>query len=262
MSFTFNEVKHSKPFVKIINGKYNNKLIYIDPNTNEMDKVNNFKGLKIPNNSNFQLVPDTSHERDVMMVVGPSGSGKSYFVKKYCEQYIKKFKDRDIYVFSNLKEDSSLDTLKSKLKRFKLDKSLYEDPLDVEDLKESCVIFDDTDCIADKKIRQAVITLLDQCLEVGRHWKLTVLITFHLASDKHTTRKMLNESQYYVFFPHSFTKSVKYVLQNYFDIDDKMIKHFKRLNSRSVCIRKNFPMSYCSEHELGLLNADSSDDEK
>ena len=148
------------------------------------------------------------------------------------------------------------------MKRFKLDKSVYEDPIDVEYLKESCVIFDDTDCIADKKIRQAVITLLDQCLEVGRHWKLTVLITFHLASDKHTTRKMLNESQYYVFFPHSFTKSVKYVLQNYFDIDDKMIKHFKRLNSRYVLIRKNFPAAWASEHELGLLNADSSDDEK
>ena len=46
-----------------------------------------------------------------MMVVGPSGSGKSYFVKKYGEQYVNKFKDRYIYVFSNLKEDSSLDTL-------------------------------------------------------------------------------------------------------------------------------------------------------
>ena len=46
MSFTFNEVKHSKPFVKIINGKYNNKMIYIDPNTNQLDTVNNFNGLK------------------------------------------------------------------------------------------------------------------------------------------------------------------------------------------------------------------------
>ena len=63
------------------------------------------------------------------------------------------------------------------------------------------------------------------------------------------------------FFPHSFTKSVKYVLQNYFDIDDKLIKHFKRLNSLYVCIRKNFPSCYCSEHEISLLNIDS-DDEK
>ena len=81
MSFSFNDGKGCRPFVKVIGeGNYNNKLIYIDPNTNEIDKVSNFKGLKIPNNSTFQLVPDTSHERDVMMVVGPSGSGKSYFV--------------------------------------------------------------------------------------------------------------------------------------------------------------------------------------
>ena len=99
MSFSFNDGKQCRPFVKIIGeGKHNNKIIYIDPNTNEIDKVSNFKGLKIPNNSTFQLVPDTSHERDVMMVVGPSGSGKSYFVKKYCEQYIKKSKI-EIYMY-------------------------------------------------------------------------------------------------------------------------------------------------------------------
>ena len=60
------------------------------------------------------------------MVVGLSGSGKSYFVNTYCEQYVKQFKDRDTYVFSNFKEDSSLDTLQGKLKRFKLDSSMYE----------------------------------------------------------------------------------------------------------------------------------------
>ena len=53
---------------------------------------------------------------------------------------------------------------------------------------------------------------------------------------------------------------MKYVLQNYFDIEDKMIKHFKRLNSRWVLIRKNFPMSWASERELGLLNADSDNE--
>ena len=40
-----------------------------------------------------------------------------------------------------------------------------------------------------------------------------------------------------------------------------MIKHFKRLNSRWVLIRKNFPMSWASEREIGLLN-DDSDEEK
>jgi cysteinyl-tRNA synthetase len=71
---------------------------------------------------------------------------------------------------------------------------------------------------------------------------------------------MLNEAQYYVFFPHSFTKSVKYVLQNYFDIDDKLIKHFKRLNSRWVLIRKNFPNELGKWAQIGLLNQDTDDE--
>jgi hypothetical protein len=95
----------------------------------------------------------------------------------------------------------------------------------------------------------------------GDTWKLTVLITFHLASDKHTTRKMLNEAQYYVFFPHSFTKSVKYVLQNYFDIEDKMIKHFKRVNIQ-VCLysKKLSDELWQVNMRLGLLNDDSDNE--
>jgi hypothetical protein len=175
----------------------------------------------------------------------------------YCEQYKKKFKDNEIYLFSNLKEDVSLDSVKPK--RFRLEEGLHTDPVKVEELANSCVIFDDTDCISDRKIKNAVCSILDQCLEVGRHYKITVLITFHLPSDRHTTRKMLNESQYFVYFPQSSSSKIRYVLNNYLDIDDKVIKFFKRLNSRWVCIRKNFPMCYVSEHSCGLLNADDDD---
>ena len=151
MSLTFNQVKGAKPLCKINGSKYNGQVIYIDPNINETDSVSNFKSLRIPNNATFQMIPDSSHERDVYYICGPSGSDKSYFTKKYCEQYLKKFKDRNIYVFSNLKEDESIDTLKPKLKRVKLDSSLFEDPIPVEEFKDSCVIFDDTYCIRDKK---------------------------------------------------------------------------------------------------------------
>ena len=206
------------------------------------------------------MIPDSSHERDVYYICGPSGSGKSYFTKKYCEQYLKKFKDSSIYVFSNLKEDSSIDTLKPKLKRVKLDSSLYDDPIDVAEFKDSCVIFDDTDCISDKKIKNAVIDILNQCLEVGRHYNISVLITFHLPSDRHTTRKMLNECHYFTYFPHSCGNKIRYVLENYLDLDDKLIKSFKKMNSRWVCVRKKFPQCFVTEHQIGLTNADSDDD--
>ena len=256
---TFDQSKHVKPLCKIIGGKFNNKVISIDPNTTEADYITSFKKLEIGNSSKLQMVPNTSSERDVYYITGPSGSGKSYFVRMYCEQYKKKFKNNEIYLFSNLKQDESLDSVKPK--RFKLDEELYNDPIKVEELENSLVIYDDTDCLSDKKVRNAVNSLMDQCLEVGRHYRITVLITFHLPSDRQATRKMLNECGYFVYFPQSSSSKIKYVLTNYLDINEKMIKYFKRLNSRWICVKKNFPQCYVSEHECGLLNVDS-DDEK
>ena len=139
----------------------------------------------------------------------------------FCEQYKKKFKNNEVYLFSNLQQDESLDSVKPK--RVKLNEELYTDPLKVEEFADSCVIYDDTDCLSDKKIRNAVNSLLDQCLEVGRHFRITVLITFHLPSDRQATRKMLNESMYFVYFPQSCSSKIRYVLNNYLDINDKQI---------------------------------------
>jgi hypothetical protein len=90
--------------------------------------------------------------------------------------------------------------------------------------------------------------------------EITVLVTFHLPSDRHTTPQMLNESQYSVYFPQSSSSKIRYVLANYLDIDEKMIKLFKRLNSRWVCIRQNFPLCVVAEHGCGLLNVDGDDE--
>ena len=255
MSLTFTPVKASRPFVKITGDtKYQNKTIYIDPNTTEIDQVNNVAHFRIPNNCNFQLVPDTSHERDILYITGASGSGKSTFTRQYIEQYKKKYKNREIYLFSHLKEDPSLDSIKPK--RIKINSGLYEDPIDVEEFKESCIIFDDCDCIPDKKTKDAVLAIMNQVLEVGRHYSITCLITNHLPSDRHNTRRILNEVMYFVYFPASAGGKIKYVLTEYLDVDEQKIKYFKRLNTRWIVIRKNYPQCWASQHEVGLLNAE------
>jgi Cdc6-like AAA superfamily ATPase len=260
MSLTFLQVKNAKPLAKIIgDGKLHNKVVYIDPNTTEIDEVNNFSKLRIPNNCSFQIIPDTTHERDILYITGASGSGKSTFTRKYVEQYKKKYKDREVYLFSHLKDDPSLDSVKPK--RFKMESSLYENPLKVEELADSCVIFDDCECQPDKKIREAVLSIMNQVLEVGRHYNITALITNHLPSDRNNTRRVLNEVMIFTYFPASAGGKIKYVLQNYLDVDEKKIKYFKRINSRWLCIRKHYPQCWISQHELGLLNQDS-DDEK
>ena len=255
MTLNFNQV--GKPVAMIKGGKYDKKLIYINPDLNDHDATD-FKHLKIANESKFQQVPDTTTERQILYITGPSGSGKSTYTRMFLEEYKRKYKDREIYLFSSLKEDESLDKIKPK--RFKIDDSLWKDPLNAEELKESVCIFDDIDVISDKKIKEAVYKIMDSCLEVGRHFSITCVITNHLPTNGLFTRRILNEAHCYIFCPHSAGGKIRYLLQEYLDIDKKMVSYFKNANSRWCCIFKNFPMAYMLEHEIGMLHASEDDD--
>ena len=255
MTLNFNQV--GKPVAMIKGGKYDKKLIYINPDLNDHDATD-FKHLKIANESKFQQVPDTTTERQILYITGPSGSGKSTYTRMFLEEYKRKYKDREIYLFSSLKEDESLDKIKPK--RFKIDDSLWKDPLNAEELKEPVCIFDDIDVITDKKIKEAVYKIMDNVLEIGRHFKITAVITNHLPTNGLFTRRILNEAHCYIFFPHSAGGKIRYLLQEYLDIDKKMVSYFKNANSRWCCIFKNFPMAYMLEHEIGMLHANEDDD--
>ena len=97
----------------------------------------------------------------------------------------------------------------------------------MEEFKESCIIFDDCDCIPDKKVKDAVLAIMNQVLEVGRNNSITCLITNHLPSDRHNTRRILNEVMYFVYFPASAGGKIKYVLTEYLDVDEQKIRYFE-----------------------------------
>ena len=144
--------------------------------------------MKIPNETKFQQIPDTTKERDIIYITGPSGSGKSTYVRKYLEQYKKKNKDKPIYMFSSLPDDESLDSIEPQ--RIRLDESIYQDPIEIEDLANSVVIFDDIDVMCVKTIRDAVYNILNKTLEIGRHFKITALVTNHLPTNGKETRRI------------------------------------------------------------------------
>jgi len=163
-----------RPLAMIVGGKYEKKVISVSDKFSKDDEtlIKEFKQLTIPNDAKLQQIPDTTKEREIIYMTGPSGSGKSTYTRKYLEQWKKKNKDKEIYMFSSLPEDESLDV---KPQRIRLDSSIYEDPIEVEDFKDSVVIFDDIDVISDKKIRDAVYNILNKVLEIGRHFKINSL---------------------------------------------------------------------------------------
>ena len=130
MSLSFQSGNKLRPVARVMGGKYNGKTISLNDKLDEIDETD-FKKLRIPTNSVFQLLPDKSASRQIIYCTGASGSGKSTFTRKYVKEYKKLYKDREVYLFSALKEDESLDEIKPK--RFRIDESLVNDPLDIED---------------------------------------------------------------------------------------------------------------------------------
>jgi len=259
--------KVGRPLAKIDGGKYSGHVVSVSDqflNSNGKEEKDNlikeFRQLKIANDSKFQHVPDTTKEREILYITGPSGSGKSTYTRKYLEQYKKKFKNRPIYLFSSLPSDESLDKVQPK--RIKLDETIHTDPIAVEELKESICIFDDIDVISDKKIREGVYTILNQVLEIGRHYKIHCVVTNHLPTNGKDTRRILNEAHTVTYFPHSAGGKIKYMLEEYVGLDKKQIAYMKRQNSRACAIFKNYPQCYLLEHEIGLLNLHDDDSEK
>ena len=259
-----NKVSH--PLCKIEGGKYNGLVVSVsdggghDKNAEPHSLLREFQQLRITNDSKFQHVPDTTKEREILYITGPSGSGKSTCARKYLEQYKTKHKGRPIYLFSSLSSDESLDKIKPK--RIKMDESMRQDPLKIDELADSVCIFDDIDVIADKKIRDAVYNILSQALEIGRHFQATLVVTNHLPTSGKDTRRVLNEARAVAYFPRSAGGRIRYLLESYAGLDKAQLKSLNKQNARWVTLYKNYPGVYMAEHEMSLLHLDEIDDDQ
>ena len=185
--------------------------------------------------------------------------GKSTYTRKFIEQLKKAKKDIPIYSFSALPDVESLDSVKPL--RIQLDKSLIEDPIDINMFAYSVVLFDDIDVIPEKKIREALYEIMNMGLEIGRHYKIHMVITNHLPTNGRDTRRSLNAASSFTYFPHSANAKIRHFLSESVGVDTKMITYFKKQNTEAVTIFNNYPMCYLCEREVGLFNAADDDDD-
>jgi hypothetical protein len=257
--------KVGRPLAIVDGGALKGKTVYVatEEERGDIKGGRKFKEIDLPVGSKFKLVPNTKKEREILYICGPSGSGKSTFTANYLTEYRKKFPDRPIYIFSALSEDDVLDKIKD-VKRIKIGKELLSDPLTAEDFSECAVVFDDIDVIGDKKVREEVLKIANQILEIGRHFKTTAIFTNHLATNGKDTRRILNESHILVFFPSAGAmKGTNYLCKEYIGLDDKQIKYIKKLKTRWCCCFRNYPMIAMCERNMWLINSmgDSDSDD-
>ncbi len=195
------------------------------------------------NEGTLTPIPDYK-TRDTYYISGPSGIGKSTITRKIIRQWMKEYPGRPIYLFSKLKEDPSLDSIGDLLQRIPIDEEWIENPPEVEDVDESSMcIFDDIDTIEPKKVRNAVKSLQDQILQVGRHRNIYCISTTHKMCNHQKTGVLLEEARKIIFFPRGGNKSgINRMLTTYVGLDKKDAARVMNLPSRWVMVSKSFPM--------------------
>ena len=219
---------------------------------------NNSYTKNIKGNFQFQLVPDRNKERDILYITGQSGSGKSYFTAQYCIQYKRIFPKNSIYLISSLNEDETLEKLndikKGFFTRINITPALITDNINAKDFENSLVIFDDFECLKDKKLKEYVCSVRDEILETGRHHKTSMIATYHLPTNSHDTRRIINEAHAIIYFPHVSNFKIKNLLENYLGMDKNFLQWTKKRRSRWACVLRGFPNMFINENEIWLTN--------
>ena len=215
--------------------------------------IENNKLIELDDEGLFELLPPAdSKKRSVWYVAGQSGSGKSWIAKQIVSMYHKLNPSRGVYLVSKLEQDDTLDSLKF-LKRVPI-KSFVDDYPTLDEMKDSCLIFDDWDTLtgdAEKVIHK----LIEDISIMGRHSNTTILILSHYLTNFRKTRLILNEATHIVVYPLSTSYyALKYLLKNYVGVEEDELKKHRKLGSRWLCYTKGYPQIMISQKHACVLH--------
>ena len=94
-------------------------------------------------------------------------------------------------------------------------------------------------------------------LQTGRHYKISMCITYHVGCNGASTKMILNESTSITFFPQVIgSRNLKYICESYLGLSKAQIEKFKKIDTRAVTIHRTYPKVYVTDREIGILRLD------
>ena len=215
--------------------------------------------IELDDKFKFQLAPRPLNEkkRSVLFVAGESGAGKSHYIREYAKHYNKMFKNNPIYLISYLKYDDTLDTY-DKIQRINAFTPEFLDEcmqIDLEEFRDSFIIFDDIDSTSNKHVKEKIYGFLFKLLRLGRHQNISVAYLGHELYASYELKNILNESHSITFFPKFLNhKKSKYLLEQYFGLSKSQIERIHSIkNSRFITYLKGSDKLILSEKEMFKL---------
>lgn len=243
--------------IAILHGKGRNDgdLLFLDE-TEEDESP-----LEAPDGYKFAIEP-THNEggRDVIMVGGKSGSGKSHIARNFAIRYNVLHPTNPIFFISYLEEDPTIDVVSKVMKRIKPE-SLLEEDVSVHDFENSLTIVDDVEGYerSNKEIHNKIQLVIDMIATMGRHNSSSIVVCSHLLTDYKRTRLFLGEANHFVVFAHGASQNQLYnLLCRYSGLDKSDVDSIRNLRSRWVCVRTIFPLTVIHENGVYILRPKAS----
>lgn len=234
--------------------------VLIDPMPIDTPKDELVQSIALdPSNRTVQFFPAFVHQENMNLrinVTGASGSGKSFFVGKIISLLQKRNK-RKLVVISKVEQDMAYDGLKpTRIPMGDPDfTSLISD-----DFANHLVVFDDIDAYHDKGIVTFTQRLRDSILEAGRHKGIDIINVSHRIMGGDKTKKLIEESNYQVFFPHGQRAKMENYLMEYQGFRTKQLQELNKFagdyaQGRYLLFHTHFPLYVMTEKTIKLMTS-------
>lgn len=234
-----------QPIMIVTSGKKQGELISITPSGST--RPGNLSSHFITGDGELALlIPNTSSVgRTVEYIAGPSGSGKSTIVAGMVKRYLKAYPKTKVYLFSRSQQEDDPAFKSIPFIQIEIDDGIVNEPIDITQIRPgSILVFDDIGTIHSDTQRRAVEKIVMDALEVGRKFRISVIVTSHLIipQDKKFARVIMNEIQYITVFPKSgTTQQISYALTTYFGIGKNELDKILQSSSRWVTLHTRYP---------------------
>jgi DNA replication protein DnaC len=200
----------------------------------------------------FPIIEDESYR---MYISGLSGSGKSHFIANFLKHNKPTTEGSGIFLFSPIQNDKAMESIKNVIH---LDLAEVENELGrelaAEDIPEgSVLIFDDIESFP-KSVSKRYMEFRDICLERLRHRKSSTITVSHNATNGHSTKVSIRESQYWCLFPKFNARDTRNLLKVYGGLDKNEIDRIMSMNTRWLLYRKSVPKYAIGSHGVIALD--------
>ena len=214
-----------------------------------------------------------------MYIPGQSGVGKSYLIAQLLKEYVRRYPERRILLFSQVQQDKDIDNVVAEhdlierelFMRVDLDsfsqrnaKGKVDTTIKiptVNDLRNSLCIFDDIDEIPNKQILKNLDDLKNEILATGRDHNyqgddIDIIVSNHQILGGNRTSKILQQSNYIVLFPQGLpSHGIKTVCLKYCSMEPQHVERILSLNQRYqyAIIHKECPSFVLEQKKIWLI---------